>query len=471
MTMLADAPGLSMTIKADDPKQCHLDAHAGFAEAARGPSWLRDVRERAIRVFGENGFPARKAEAWRYTNIRPVTGKAFALASGDVAAAQAFVNEFGFTDQAAAQVVLVDGRINHELSDLDGLPQGIAIFDLIDSTEDHQLTAEVQQHLGRYADVEKNPFVALNTAFLGGGVYIKVNAGTAVDLPIHVLSISTGVTLADEPAVAYPRLLVVAGDKAEFSLVETYCGPEDTVYFACPVTEIIAGADCRIDHNKLNAEGRSGLHIATMETSIGARTVFVDHSCTIGSRLTRNDLNVHLNGDAADATLSGVMILTGDQHCDNHTLLDHQYPNCPSFELYKHVLDGQASGIFKGQIYVAQKAQKTDSKQSSRSLLLSDTATMQSQPALEIYADDVKCTHGSTTGPLDDSAVFYLNSRGVSSIVARRLLTYAFAADVTRRIKIAPVRERVEGYMAKHHGLPTDFRIQDLAEATESVVF
>lgn len=470
MPTLAAAPARSMKSNADDPRQYHLDAHAGFAEAARGPDWLRDVRERAIRVFEKNGFPARKAEAWRHTNIRPVTSRGFALATADLAAARPFVDEFGFGQEAIAQVVLVDGRLETELSDLDSLPAGVVVEDLVDAAEGEHADV-VREHLARSADVEKNPFVALNTAFLGGGVFLKVDAGIKVEKPIHVLSVSTGQTIADEPAVSYPRLLVVAGDKADFSFVETFCGPEETVYFACPVTEIIAGEDCHIDHNKLNAEGRKGLHVATMETSIGARTQFIDHSCTIGSKLTRNDLNVHMNGEAADATLSGVVILNGDQHCDNHTLLDHQYPNCPSFELYKHVLDDNASGIFKGQIFVHQRAQKTDSKQSSRNLLLSDSAQMNSQPALEIYADDVKCTHGSTTGPLDEGSIFYLNSRGVSSEVAKRLLTYAFAADVTRRIKVAPVRERVEGYMAKQHGLPTDFRIQDLAEATEDVVF
>jgi Fe-S cluster assembly protein SufD len=271
--------------------------------------------------------------------------------------------------------------------------------------------------------------------------------------------------------MACPRALIVAADRAQFTIVESFSGPEGVTYFTNAVTEIVAGEDCVIDHNTLNADSRAAFHVATMEATIGARTRFYDHSCTIGGRMTRNDLVVHLAGEAADATLNGVVLLDGEQHCDNHTLLDHQFPNCPSYELYKHVLDERASGVFKGQIFVHQRAQKTNAVQNSRSLLLSDTATMNSQPALEIYADDVKCTHGSTTGPLDEGAVFYLNSRGVSTDTARRLLTYAFAADVTRRIKVAPVRERVEGYMARQHGLPTDFRIQDLAEATEDVVF
>jgi Fe-S cluster assembly protein SufD len=381
--------------------------------------------------------------------------------------------------------VIVDGRFSRELSSLDALPEGVEVLDLLEAAAVEP--GEVRRHLGRHADVEKNPFVALNTAFIAGGVFVRVAEGVKLEKPIHLLFVTTGegggqrLTVAatgeerqqavDRPPMACPRALIVAADRAQFTIVESFAGPEGAVYFTNAVTEIVAGEDCVIDHNTLNAESRSAYHVATMETTIGARTRFYDHSCTIGGRMTRNDLNVHLAGEAADATLNGVVLLDGDQHCDNHTLLDHQFPNCPSYELYKHVLDGRASGVFKGQIFVHRPAQKTNAVQNSRSLLLSGTATMNSQPALEIYADDVKCTHGSTTGPLDEGAVFYLNSRGVSTDTARRLLTYAFAADVTRRIKVAPVRERVEGYMARQHGLPTDFRIQDLAEATEDVVF
>ncbi len=450
-------------------RQAYLDAYRDATPG--GPEWLGDVRERAVRLFEKNGLPGKRDEMWRYTNLRPAVAKPFAQAKGSIDDARALASEYGWADQAAAELVLIDGKLCHELSDLDGLPDTVAALGILEAAEDEALLDEVQQHIAQHAKSENNPFVALNTAFLDGGVYIKVKRGAALEKPIHILSINTGKSESGEPAACFPRVLVCASDGVRFSLVETYCGPNDVPYLTCGVTEIVAEHNCHIDHNKLNAEGSQGVHIATMEVEIGAQSVFVDHNSTIGSLLTRNDLNCHLAGERADATLSGVSILRGKQHVDNHTLLDHQEPNCPSFELYKHVLDDDATGIFKGQIFVHQKAQKTDAKQSSRTLLLSDTAQMQSQPALEIYADDVKCTHGSTTGPLDEGSIFYLNSRGVSSDTARRLLTYAFAADVTRRIKVDPVRERVENFMAKQHGLPTDFRIQDLADATEDVVF
>ena len=174
-----------------------------------------------------------------------------------------------------------------------------------------------------------------------------------------------------------------------------------------------------------------------------------------------------MNGEFANATLNGLVNIGGDQHCDNHTLLQHEKANCPSYEMYKHVLSDKATCIFKGQIYVQKDAQKTDSKQSSKTLLLSDDATMNSQPALEIYADDVKCTHGSTIGPVDEQALFYLRSRGISQHAATHLMSYAFAADVTRRIRVVPVRRRLEDFMAAQHGLPQDLRITDLGTHDE----
>jgi Fe-S cluster assembly protein SufD len=199
-----------------------------------------------------------------------------------------------------------------------------------------------------------------------------------------------------------------------------------------------------------------------MQVVLAGRATLVSQAATLGARLTRNDLHVVMNGEYADATLNGLVLIGGQQHCDNHTLLRHEKANCPSHELYKHVLDDRATGVFKGKIFVQKDAQKTDSKQTSKSLLLSDEAMMESMPALEIYADDVKCTHGSTTGPVDEDMVFYLRTRGISLEAARHVLTYAFAADITRRIRVDAVRQRLEDYMAAQHGLPQDLRITDV---------
>jgi Fe-S cluster assembly protein SufD len=200
-----------------------------------------------------------------------------------------------------------------------------------------------------------------------------------------------------------------------------------------------------------------------MQVVLSESAAFVSHSTSIGSKLTRNDLAVLMNGEHAEATLNGLVLATGEQHIDNHTLLQHEKANCPSHELYKHVLGEKSSAVFKGKIFVQKDAQKTDAKQTTKALLLTSDATMNSQPALEIYADDVKCTHGSTIGPVDENAVFYLISRGLSLAQARHLMTYAFAADITRRIKVSPVRARIEDFMTAQHNLPQDLRIADQA--------
>jgi Fe-S cluster assembly protein SufD len=250
--------------------------------------------------------------------------------------------------------------------------------------------------------------------------------------------------------------------------VETYAGIGSGVYFTNTVSEIIAGNNSRIDHCRLQHETLEAFHVSTTQAEIGRSSTFITQSATLGGQLTRNDLNVILNGDGAEATLNGLVLIGGKQHVDNHTLLDHAQPNCPSHELYKHVLSGSATGVFRGKILVRRGAQKTDSKQTSRALLLSDDADMNSQPALEIYADDVKCTHGSTTGPVDEDMMFYFRSRGVGVEAARALLTYAFAADITRRIQVEPVRRYLENYMATQHDLPQDLRITDLGRHDEA---
>jgi Fe-S cluster assembly protein SufD len=279
-----------------------------------------------------------------------------------------------------------------------------------------------------------------------------------------LLFVDTG---GERPVVSHPRILIVAEDNSEFALVTSFVGAGGQ-HFSNVVTEVVTGIDCRIDYTTLQHESLESFHVSTLQVELGRASNFVSQAATLGGRVTRNDLNCVLAGEGAEATLNGLVIIDGQQHCDNHTLLDHATPNCPSHELYKHVLSGKASGVFRGKILVRQIAQKTNSKQTSKSLLLSDDAYMNSQPALEIYADDVKCTHGSTVGPVDEDMLFYFRTRGVGMQQARDLLTYAFAADITRRIRIEPVRRRLEDFMAARAGLPQDLRITDLGAANEA---
>jgi Fe-S cluster assembly protein SufD len=416
--------------------------------------------------FNETGFPGRKEEEWRFTNFDPITKTHFKLAtvardSGAIESSELF----GFGAGAVTELVFINGHFTPQISRLGKLPRGARVESLTEAIGANP--PELAAHLGQYANVQKNPFVALNSGFIRDGAFIYLPRGTSIHSPIHLLFVSVPTT---EPTVTHPRVLVIAEENVQATIVESYAGEGSGVYFTNAVTEIIAGADSRIDHCKLQQETADAFHVATLQVHLERNVQFVSHSATLGAKLTRNDVNVKLTGEYADATLNGLVLLDGSRHCDNHTLLDHAAAHCPSHELYKHVLAGKSSGVFKGKILVRPDSQKTDSKQTSKTLLLSDDAAMNSMPALEIYADDVKCTHGSTTGPVDEEQVFYLQSRGISHEAARHLLTYAFAADITRRIRVEPVRARIENFMAAQHGLPQDLRITDLGAHDEAVV-
>ena len=440
------------------------DLHvANFSRLSRddGRPWLANLRQRGIERFSSVGFPTTKEEEWRFTNMAPIAKTPFILARPDGADASAITRKFSFGNDAIAELVIVNGHFAPHLSHLGRLPRGVTVINLAAAVDrDPDLVAA---NLGKWADIRGNPFVALNTGFIHDGAFVHTARGEAVEKPIHLIFVSQS---EGEPSVSHPRTLIVAEEGSIATVVESYVGA-DGVYWTNAVTEIAAAADSRLDHCKLQQEGLNAFHVATMQVNLERRANFVSHAATIGGQLTRNDLQVIMAGQYADATLNGLVVIGGKQLVDNHTLLDHAQANCPSHELYKHVLSDKATGVFKGKILVRPDAQKTDSKQTSKSLLLSDDAVMHSQPALEIYADDVKCTHGSTTGPVDEEMVFYLRSRGVGMEAARHLLSYAFAADVTRRIRVEPVRRRLEDFLAAQHGLPQDLRITDLGTHDE----
>lgn len=442
----------------------HMSNFSRFEQESSLPdhAWLQRLRKAAIARFEATGFPTTSEEEWRFTNVAPIAKIPFRLARPQH---EQITQRFSMPN--AIELVFVNGFFSPQLSRLNKMPRNARIQPLAAALQDNGDV--VEPYLARHAQVENkdNPFVALNTGFIRDGAFVHIPRGAMIETPIHLQFISTA---SREPTVSHPRVLIVLEDGSSATIVESYigAGSERGAYLSNSVSEIVLGADARLDHCRLQQESLEAFHLAAVAAMLGRGANLVSHSAAIGSAIARMDLNVLLNGERAEATLNGLVIATANQVIDNHTLLQHEKPNCPSHELYKHVLDGKATGVFKGKIFVQKDAQKTDSKQTSKSLLLSDEATMHSQPALEIYADDVKCTHGSTTGPVDEDQVFYLRSRGVSAEAARHLLTYAFAADITRRIKVEPVRSLLEDFMAAQHGLPQDLRITDLGSAQEA---
>jgi Fe-S cluster assembly protein SufD len=407
-----------------------------------GPTSVHALRRLAVERFAALGFPTNRQEEWRQTNVSPIAKGTFVRPESDPNAVDPRVAE-PFLFDAAARLVFVDGRFSARLSSVSQLPEGTIVASLAEALE--RVPEKVEPWLGQLARFENHPFVALNTAFLRDGAFVWVPRGVtpAVMGPVHVLFLSSGEE--GRATVSFPRNLFVAGESSQLSIVETYAGTGP--YFNCPVTELVAGPNAVVDHYKVQQESREAFHMATFQVLGDRHSVPSSHSISLGGGLVRNDVNAVLDGEGIDCILNGLYLLEGNQFVDNHMRVEHAKPHCASHELYKGVLDGKARSIFSGLIHVHKGAQKTDAKQSNRNLLLSPDAVANSNPQLEIYADDVKCTHGSTVGQLDEDAVFYLRSRGIGADAARSLLTYAFASDIVERIKVEPVRKDLEEFL------------------------
>ncbi|MGH7429263.1 MAG: Fe-S cluster assembly protein SufD, partial [Candidatus Methylomirabilaceae bacterium] len=335
--------------------------------------------------------------------------------------------------------VFVNGRYSPQLSSFRSLSKGVTAGSLAAALETDPTSLE--PHLTRYARHEEHPFVALNTAFIEDGAFVHVPKGQVLNEPIHLLYVSTA---GGTPGVSHPRNLIVVDDESQAMVVESYVGLGRDVYFTNAVTEIVGGRNTVIDYCKLERESEGAFHIATLQARLDRNSTFTSHAIDLGGALVRNDLNAVLAAEGVECTLNGLYMTKGQQHVDNHTRIDHVKPHCNSRELYKGVLDGRSRGVFNGKIYVHKDAQKTDAKQTNKNLLLSENAVINTKPQLEIYADDVKCTHGSTIGQIDQDALFYLRSRGIGRQTARSLLTYAFASEMINRIRIAPIRVQLE---------------------------
>jgi Fe-S cluster assembly protein SufD len=421
------------------PEAYFADFRAIEQEPAPKP-WLRSLREKAMESFADLGFPTTRQEAWRFTNVAPFTRTPFRLAEpADGALSLQERLERHFVGDAVARLVFVNGHFSPRLSSLADLPKGVIATNLQQAltTADRILDA----HLGRYADAAREPFVALNTAFLREGAFIRVAQGVVVDRPIELMYLRVR---GGENTVTHPRTLVVVERGAQAQVIETHLGLTDEPYFNNAVTELVAGEDASIEHLKIQEESELAFYVANVVAHQGRSSRLLSHSISLGAQLARHDIRAVMAGEGAECTLNGLYEVHGHQHVDHHTTLDHAMPHCGSREYYRGVLDGKSSAVFNGAILVRKDAQKTDAIQSNKNLLLSEEATINTKPELQILADDVRCTHGATVGQLDPDAVFYLRARGIGLEAARHLLTRAFANDVIARIRCAPARQRLE---------------------------
>jgi Fe-S cluster assembly protein SufD len=428
-------------ITATQQLESYLERFSEFEKLAAGHAlpWLRKLRRDAFAHFCEVGFPTTHDEDWRFTNVSAIAQMPFRLARrGRVQMSLEQLAPYRIAG-VASQLVFVNGRFACELSSLEKLPDGVKVSSLAEEISSNP--GAIEQHFSRYVDIRRDAFCALNTAFVEDGAYVHIPRGTLVEEPIYLLFVSTG---DDAPSMSHPRNLIVAEEDSQATFVEDYVSFDGGAAFCNTVTELVAGDHTVLSHYMIEREHKQAFNISTLRIQQGRSTNVVSHSVLLGGALVRNNVHPVLAGEGGECLISGLFIGNGHQHLDNYMLVEHASPRCGSRQFYNGILDGHAHGVFHGRIIVHKDAQKTDAKQTNRNLLLSDDAQIDTKPQLEIYADDVKCTHGATIGQIEGDALFYLRSRGIDEVSARKLLLFAFASECLDRMKPGPVRKHVE---------------------------
>ncbi len=412
------------------------------------PLWLKAQRHAAFQRVAERGFPTVRDEAWKYTPVGRILSVAFApaIAGANPRLSAAAIDQLA-GDLGGVRLVFVNGYFSPQCSSLEKLPQGVKVQSLASALADGGDAFEPL--LARPLAEQTHAFTALNAACAEDGAFVRIPANTVIEEPIHLVFLSDpGAALPAAPVVSHPRSLVLAGPGSRVTIVETYVGTLDEVYLTNAVTEVVLEEGAAVEHYKVQNETATAFHIALLDVRQERDTQFTTHSVALGSLLARHEVTVRLHGPGAETTLNGLYMPQNEQHLDNPTTIDHIAPECTSRELYKGVIDGQGRGVFDGRIIVRPGAMKTDSGQRNKNLLLSGEARVNSRPQLEIFADDVKCAHGSTVGQLNEEVVFYLRTRGFSQLAARELLTYAFVGEMLDLIRLQPLRSHVEKLVA-----------------------
>jgi len=412
------------------------------------PGWLKGLRRSAFQWVAEQGFPTAKDDAWKYTRVAPILEVPFEPAEPAMSSRlSAGGIETLAGDLGGARLVVVNGYFAPELSSLKNLPAGVEVISLAAAlAQDEELLAPF---LSRPYREQPNAFTALSAALAEDGALVRIPANTTIEEPIHVVFVSdTGAS----PLVSHPRSLVFAGANSRATIVESYVGILGDVYLTNAVTDIVLEEGAVVEHYKLQNEAQTAFHIALLDVRQGRGSRFSSHSLALGASTARHEVRVKLEAEGAEVTLNGLYMPKNEQHLDNPTTIEHAAPHGTSRELYKGIVDGRGRGSFDGRIIVRPGAFKTDASQTNKNLLLSESAQVDTRPRLEIFADDVKCTHGAAVGQLDEDAVFFLRSRGVPHGAARDLLTYAFASEMLGLLRVEALRSRVEKMVAYRLG-------------------
>ncbi len=431
---------------ANDPLLRDYDDRARL-NAINGPEWFAEVRTRGFRSYSEFGVPTTRDEEFKYFPLNGMAEWKLGHPYGATLTREALeATAVGKID--AVTLVFVNGEFSPELSSYDSLPEGVFIGTLAEGAEGFEQVvkdnlAQIATYQGKLGSTNDPRFVELNNALLSEGAFVYLQKNKTLERPIHVVFVNKA---EDKRFTVAPRLLVVLEENAEAKLLESHIGLGGE-YLSIPVAEIRLAASARFEHDRFQDETLGAYHISNTFVHQESQSVYTSNNANFGGKSARNDINAYVNGEHAETWLNGANVATGDQVMDNHTRIDHALPNCQSFEIYKSILKDNGVGVFNGKIFVYEDAQKTDAKQTNQAILLSPTATMNTKPQLEIFADDVKCTHGATIGQLRDDAMFYLRARGVPKAQAEALLVYAFAAEVLEKITIAEAKDALEAVL------------------------
>jgi len=394
-------------------------------------SWLKTLRQQALTQFNQFGLPSKKVENWKYTSLYELTQQSFKHQANAVTISQQQCDDAALLEDAY-RVVIIDGVFDPALSQLSALPKGVTVQPFSQSLD------TVEQQLGQQVTLEQAGLTALNTLLMKEGVMVHVSENTIVDKPIELLVINSGDT---DNLATHLRNMLVLDNNAQATVVEHYIGLTDAIYFTNVVSEVVLADKAELFHYKLQQESKNAFHIATLAAKQAAGSQWHTNNISLGGKLARNDVHSQLMGEQSHTTMDGLYLLKAAQHIDNHTRIDHLVPNTTSNELYKGVLDDDSHAVFNGKVIVHKDAQKTDSKEYNHNLLLSRGCEIDTKPEMEIYADDVKCGHGSTVGQLDPDQLFFLRARGLDAVTARSLLTHAFAVEVLERIPSETLRD------------------------------
>jgi Fe-S cluster assembly protein SufD len=432
-----------MVTELTQQENSYQDAFRTLQQSQKGSngSWLAPLREHAMDSFRELGLPSTKDEEWKYTNVAPIAKIDFkpqsAAAVNEIGAKA--LSDFSLPEAEKSQLVFVNGVLRQDLSSLIALPPEVVAIDLSRAITDARYSEIVRTQLARKADYVAHSFTALNTAFVSSGAFIYIPKNVVVEAPIHLLFLSEGNQTAN-----FPRVLVVAEANSDLTLLESYVSSDDDAYFTNAVVEIVLEEGARLEHYKVQRESARAFHVATTAVDLGPNSSYDATTITFGGQLSRYDIAVNMDHEGAECWVDGLYLVTGTQHTDTHSVIDHRKPHCTSHQLYKGILDGKSRAVFNGKVFVRHDAQKTDAMQTNKNLLLSNEARVDTKPQLEILADDVKCAHGAAVGQLDEDELFYLETRGIHPSLARNLLTYGFAEEVIGKIKIESIRTQLD---------------------------